>query len=158
MVKINFVKQQSPFSNVFTTIVNLFSSLPLSPATAATSQKNICNQPSPNINNIMTKCFQKDRRLFSFLSPSHSQSVPALQVKGHSFVNHISVKSTTGQSSICSGWGGREWKGGYCISIYVAFRVRVQRWKVTSVQRLQGEIPSKLLSRVCSYMWLGVWC
>lgn len=43
--------------------------------------------------------------------------------------------------------GGKEWKGGYCISIYVAFWVRVQRWKVTPVQRLRGQVPSKVLSQ-----------
>lgn len=68
--------------------------------------------------------------------------------------NHICVESFGArvQALLVWGWGG-EWKGGYCISIYVALGVRVQRWNVTPVQRLQGEIPSKLLSTSAHLTW-----
>lgn len=64
-------------------------------------------------------------------------------------LKHISVKRLRGQSSACSGWGGRN-EGTILYLHFCGIRGRGdQRSEVTRVQRSQGEPPSTLLR--CSF-------
>lgn len=102
-----------------------------------------CNQPpsvaacqSTDVNKIMMKCF-----LLATICPCTSG-------QRTEFPESHFCEKLQGQSSPCSGSGGEEWKGGYCISIYTAFQVRAQRWKVAPGQRSQGEILSQIAEPV----------